>query len=357
VRAKLTPKKLPDPAAASDITPLVKRAGWTIALLLISACNKPGRDVVAEAEALAAQGKGEEAARMFDLACCYGLEGEKCSTADRRASEARLGAAEKAMGAGQFLAAERLLFLARATADEGAAQKARERLDSEELMRGAAYERALTLGKTPAAQKAMEAIAATKTPAAALAKTWLDKERPAIVLGVVKAACGPDHQGSCSEVTTALRAAALTGPESEEANAIADAEERRIFPLRVNAETFLQNFVAESLHNNLIEMCMESPDSMGPMSNPQSPRVICLDNHLDPGHCMPIEKVEEQLHYHRVNETAWRRAMIGIADPALVAPLEERKKTAQRATADTPKMAKLDIPKPKPAPKPAGARK
>ena len=46
------------------------------------------------------------------------------------------------MGAGQFLAAERLLILARGTADEGAAQKARERLDPEDLMRGAAYERA-----------------------------------------------------------------------------------------------------------------------------------------------------------------------------------------------------------------------
>jgi hypothetical protein len=335
----------------------VKRAGWTIALLLISACNKPGRDVVAEAEALAAQGKGEEAARMFDLACCHTPEGEKCASADRRAAEARIEAAEKAMGAGQFVAAERLLILARATADEGAAQKARERLVSEDLMRGTAYERALTLGKTPAAQKAMEAIAATKTPAAALAKAWLDRERPAIVLGVIKAACGPEHQGSCSEATAQLRAAALTGPGSDEATAIADAEERRAYPLRVNAETFLQNFVAESLHNGLIEMCMAPPDSMGLLTGPESPKVICLDAHLDPGHCMPREKVEEQLQYHRINETAWRRAMTAIADPALVAPLEERKKTAQRATADTPKMARLDIPKPRPAPKLAGAKK
>lgn len=335
----------------------MKRAGWTIALLLISACNKPSRDVVAEAEALAAQGKGEEAARMFDLACCYGPEGEKCASSDRRAAEARLDAAEKAMGAGQFLAAERLLILARATADEGAAQKARERLVPEDLMRGTAYERALTLGKTPAAQKAMEAVAATKTPAAALAKAWLDRERPAIVLGVIKAACGPAHQGSCSEATAQLRAAALTGPESDEATALADAEERRIYPLRVNAETFLQNFVAESLHNGLIEMCMAPPESMGLLTGSESPKIICLDAHLDPGHCMPREKVEEQLQYHRINETAWRRAMIAIADPALVAPLEERKKTAQRFTADSPKMVKLDIPKPKPAPRSAGAKK
>jgi hypothetical protein len=334
----------------------VTRAGWTIALLLISACNKPGRDVVAEAEALAAQGKGEDAARMFDLACCYGAEGEKCTTSDRRASEARLGAAEKAMGAGQFLAAERLLILARATADEGAAQKARERLDSEDLMRGAAYERALTLGKTPAAQKAMEAIAATKTPAAALAQAWLDKERPAIVLGIVKAACGPAREGSCSELTTALRAAALTGPEGDEATAITDAEERRVYPIRLDAETFLQNFVGESLHNGLIEMCMAPPD-MGVGFAANSRKVTCLDSHLDPGHCMPREKVEEQLQNHRVNETAWRRAMTAIADPALVAPLEERKKTAQRADADTPRMPRLDIPKPKPAPKLAGAKK
>ncbi|MEP7126783.1 MAG: hypothetical protein ABJE95_37985 [Byssovorax sp.] len=336
---------------------LVKRRGWTLALLLISSCTKPGRDVVAEAEALAAQGKGEEAARLFDLACCHTPEGEKCASSDRRAAEARITAAEKAMGAGQFLAAERLLILARATADEGAAQKARERLVSEDLMRGTAYERALTLGKTPAAQKAMEAVAATKTPAAALAKAWLDKERPAIVLGVVKAACGPEHEGSCSKATTELRAAALTGPESDEATAIADAEERRIYPLRINAETFLQSFVAESLRNGLLEMCMAPPESMGARVAPDAPKVICLESHLDPGHCMPREKVEEQLQYHRINETAWLRAMKAIADPELVAPLEERKKKAQRFTPDDPKIARLDVPKPRPAPKAAGAKK
>ena len=49
--------------------------------------------------------------------------------------------------------------------------------------------------------------------------------------------------------------------------------------------------------------------------------------------------------------------MTAIADPELVAPLEERKKKAQRFTADDPKLAKLDIPKPRPAPKLSGAKK
>jgi len=335
----------------------LKHAGFLVVLLLVSGCGKPGRDTVAEAEALLLQGKAEEAARMFDVACSYAPEGEKCASSDRRAAEVRLEAAEKAMSAGQFLAAQRLLILAFSTPDGATAQKAKDRLGSDDLIQGIGYERALALGKTQQAQKAIEAVAAMKIPAAALAKAWLDKERSAIVLGTVKAACGPKPEGSCSKAAADLRAAAIAGPESEEAIALAEAEERRVYPLRVNAETFLQNFAAVAARDALIEVCMVPGNIMAGGFSEDSPGAICVNHGLTPGHCMPLPDVEEQLQKHRVNETVWRRTMTSIADPELVTALEVRKKKAREFTALDRKFDKLDIPKPKPAPKTTGGKK
>jgi hypothetical protein len=55
------------------------------------------------------------------------------------------------------------------------------------------------------------------------------------------------------------------------------------------------------------------------------------------------EKREKQ----KMNELVWRRAMKSIADPEIVAALEQRK-TEAIATGES---KRLTIPKPKPAPK------
>ena len=319
-----------------------------VVLLVIGGCAKPGRDAFAEAEALEAQGKAEEAARMFELTCAWSPAGEKCASSDRRAAEVRLKAAEKAMSAGQFLAAERLATLAFACLDGATAQQAKDRLGSDDLLQGLAYERALARGTPREIQQAMEPIAATKTPAGALATTWLGKERPAILVGAVKAACGPKHEGSCSKAAAALRAAAITGPESDEAIALAEAEERRIYPIRVNAEVFLKNFVAVAERDDLIATCMATSEGPGEIS-PGSVRATCLDNGLTPNHSAPPEQVAEQLQKHRVNATVWLRAMKSIADPEIVAALEERKKK--------PSYEKVEVPKPPPAPRTTGGKK
>lgn len=325
-----------------------------IVVLLACGCSKPGRDAFAEAEALEAQGKVEEAARLFDLTCCYAPEGEKCSTSDQRAAEARIKGAEKAMDAGQFLAASGLLISALATADGASAQKAGERLGSPELKQGVAYERALTLGKTDEARKAIEAVAATTTPAGALAKAWLDKERPPMVVKAVKAACGPDHQGSCTRATAELRKAALTGPESEEATALAEEEERRVYPLRLNAEAFLQNFAAAAKRDSLFEACKLPGDVQGAGANiPGTTRNLCQSFCGCTSYIASPEDVDEQIKKRQINDVIWRRTMRSIGDSDLVAALEERKKAAQEVA----EIAKVEIPKPRPAPKTVSGKK
>jgi hypothetical protein len=319
-----------------------------VVLVGIAGCARPGRDAFAEAEALEAQGKAEEAARMFELTCAWSPAGEKCASSDRRAAEVRLKAADKAMSAGQFLAAERLATLAFACLDGATAQQAKDRLNSDDLIQGIAYERALARGTPREIQQALEAVAATKTPAAALATTWLGKERPAILVGAVKAACGPKQEGSCSKAAAALRAAAITGPERDEAIALAEAEERRIYPIRLNAEVFLKNFAAVAKHDELIMTCMVVDEGQSEIV-PGSIRATCLDNGLTPNHCAAPDLVNEQLQKHRVNATVWLRAMKSIADPELVAALEERKKK--------PEYEKVEVPKPPPAPKATGGKK
>jgi hypothetical protein len=319
-----------------------------VVLVVIAGCAKPDRDTFAEAEALEAQGKSEEAARMFDLACAFSPAGEKCASSDKRAAEARLKAADTAMSAGKFLAAERLATLAFSCLDGPTAQKAKDLLNSGDLLQGLAYERALARGTRQEIRAAMEPIAATKAPVAALATAWLGKERPPLLVAAVKAACGPAHEGSCSKAAAELRAAAIAGPENDEAIALAEAEERRIYPIRVNAEAFLKNFATVAEHDEMLMKCMTVDEGIGAVS-PGSITADCLDQGITPRHSASPEQVEEQLQKHRVNATVWLRAMKSIGDSEIVAALEERKKK--------PKYEKIDVPKPAPAPKTTGGKK
>lgn len=79
------------------------------------------------------------------------------------------------MAEGRFVAAERLLVRALTTADDATAKKISERLTSDDLKQGLAYERALGRADHVPAVRAMETIAATPTPAAARAQAWLDQ--------------------------------------------------------------------------------------------------------------------------------------------------------------------------------------
>jgi hypothetical protein len=301
---------------------------------VLAGCAKAGPDLHAEAAELAQQGKLEEAAAKVDLICAFTPGGDPCRESSRRAAELRIQAADKAMSDGRFGQAERLFIAALVTADAPMVESATQRLASEDLKQGLAYERALAGGEKRSLAKAMEAIAATKVPVAAQAKGWLDKERPGLLVAAVNAGCGPAHEGSCSKAAAELRALGATGPEGSPAIALAEEEERRVYQVRLNAEAFLKNFAARSKIEKLATECKAAKCAGQPETE------ICSSAE---GSESEPEKRDKQ----RVNESVWRKAMKVIADPSLVSALEDRKKKA----IDSGEIDKLDIPKPKPAPK------
>lgn len=311
-------------------------------VLALTGCGKAGPDVFAEGQALESEGKLEEAAARFELTCASTPKKPGCATADGRAAEARIKAAEKAMGEGKFRVAERLLVLALSTADEETAKRVSERVASDELQQGLAYERALAMPDKKDIAGAMDAIAASKAPVAAQAKAWIGRERPGLLVEAVKVACGAAHEGSCSKAVSELRAAAVTGPEAEAAIALAEDEERRMYPLRLNAEGLLQNFFVVKKRDDLIEGCKLPRDIMGGAMNLPGLFRDCIDAGYGPSHVLQAPEVDEQITKRRANDTVWRRAMKSIADPEIVEALEKRRGVDYK---------RLDIPKPPPAPK------
>jgi hypothetical protein len=319
----------------------------------LAGCGARAPDVAAEAEALAQQGKLEEAAARVDLTCAYApasgptpqAPSEPCRASDRRAAELRIQAAEKAMGEGRFAKAERLLARALATADGPTAERAAQRLAADDLTQGLAYERALAGSDKREARKAMEAIAATKTPVAAQATAWLARELPALLVAAVNAACGPAREGSCSHAAVALRAAKLPGPEAAAALALAEDEQRRVYPLLVTSETFLKGFATAKERSDLIALCASFSNESGPAA-----LETCMQGGLAPGSVPTAADEDERRQKRTANLTLWRKTMRSISDPMLVHALDERLVKADTRGEFTP----MDFPKP---PKAPGGRK
>jgi hypothetical protein len=301
--------------------------------LALAGCGK-GRDVFPEAESLDKAGKFEEAAQKFDLACPLAPEGPRCGESAGRAFEERLKAAEAEIGQGHFLAAERLVLAALVTADDAAQKRARDRLAQEDLALGVRYERALTMADKKKIAAALEPIAASKAPVAQRAKEWLDREGPALLARAVKAACGPDHEGSCTETFARLQASGAKGPEVDEATKAAEAEQRRVYPLRTQGESFVRVFATQGQKQKAFEKCRTEKTEEGAAAQ-------CHEE------AFGSDPDDKQYQARKNNENLFRRLLKQIADPALTADLEARK---QRALSEG-EAKTADVPKPKPTPR------
>ncbi len=302
-------------------------------------CSASGPDVVPEAEALEGQGKFEEAAAKFEIACANRPDDAKCPSSGERAAKARIKAAEKAMSEGRYTDAEKTLLRAFLTAEGAVQTEIADKLASADLKDGLRYQRALLLGDKALTKKTLDEIAASGAPAVqAKAKEWLDKERPALLIAAVKDACGPAHKGSCTSAFAKLKEAGLKGAEADEATAIAEAEERRIYPRRIEAERFIAVFASQKTKEDGVAKCVEEEGADTPTEEVGVIKARCWED------AFGTEWYDER----KNNENLWRRLMKTIADPELVAPLEARK---QEALSTGGPIKKLDIPKPKAAPK------
>jgi hypothetical protein len=301
--------------------------------LVVASCGG-GRDVFADAEALERAGKLEEAAARFELVCPYAPGGPHCKEADARAFEARMKAADAAIAEGRFVAADRLLRQAELTADDAGRKRAEDRLAQEDVVSGVACERALATTDKKKAASLLEPIAAGKTPAAAKAKAWLDKEGPSLLAAAVKAACGPAHDGSCTQSFAKLQASGAKGPDVDEASRLAETEQRRVYPLRTQGESFVRVFASEGQKQKAFEKCQaDKGEEAG--SDPQGVRVACDDL------VFGTEPDDKKYQARKNNEDLFRRLLAKIADPALTRDLEARKARAlaegEAETASVPK--------------------
>ena len=184
---------------------------------------------------------------------------------------------------------------------------------------------------------ALEPIAAARSAASAKPKEWLDQESPALLAQDVKVACGPEHDGSCSEAFARLQASGAKGPAVDEATRVAEAEQRRVYPLRTQGERFLRVFATVGQKQKAFAKCRADKGVEG--SDPDQVRSACADDVLG------TDPDDKRYQARKNDETLFRRLSKQIADPALARDLEARKGRAL----DEGVATSADVPKPRPA--------
>lgn len=310
---------------------LQSTARWTLFVsLLLAGCSNAAPSFKL-GENLEAEGKFEEAAQKFELVCAESPAGPECPKAAARATNALTTAATKAMEKNEFAKAERLLLRALLDADETAAKGIEERLGNVELMDGIRYEYAVADADKLRASATMKTLAESASAVAKLASAWIDKERPGLLVGQVKAACGPDHEGSCTTTFELLDALPQKPAGYDEAKAAYDAEQKRTEKGRAELERFLAVFAQRGKKQLEYEACMakqstELPEAANALS-------CNLETYTDSK--VPFERFDGQ----QTEENLFRRRLATLNDSALTASYEERRVQAL-TSGEFPKAAK-----------------
>ncbi|MFO0756899.1 MAG: hypothetical protein U0359_10425 [Byssovorax sp.] len=288
--------------------------------LALTACGARAPDPVAEAEALLAKGEREDAARRFELVCAIDPGSSRCHEAERRAAQIRIDLADEALATSRFLDAEAALHAALTTASGPEQAAVEERLGRAELTAGLRWARAIQGDPSSTTLHVAEEIGAMPVPVAAEARAFLAREAPRAAIAAVNAACGPAHRSSCARARAALDALSATGPEADEARALADAESKRVAPLLTRAEEQLLLFAAEGKRRKVLERCLNA--RLFETADQGQLRETCEEQAYG-------DDPPEELYRRRRNlEALFRRNLAAIADPALTEPLAARRASA-----------------------------
>lgn len=318
---------------------LVSTARWPLLLsLLVAGCSNTAPSFKL-GENLEAEGKFEEAAQKFELVCAEVPAGPECPKAAARATNALNTAATKAMEKNEFGKAERLLLRALLHADETAAKDIEARLAKEDLVDGIRYEQAAADPDKQRASITIKALTESNSPVAKLASAWMDKERPGLLVEQVKAACGPNHQGSCTTLFAELEALAQKPAGFDDAKAIYDAEQKRTEKGRGELERFLTVFAQRGKKQMEYDKCFEEKSA----DLPEYAKARECNSETTTDNKVPFERFDAQ----QTEENLFRRRLATLEDPALIASYEERRVQA---------LTSGEVPKP-PAKKSAGGAK
>jgi hypothetical protein len=294
---------------------------------LITGCSNAAPSFK-EGENFEAEGKFEEAAQKFELVCAEAPAGPECPKAGARATNALVTAATKAMEKNEFGKAERLLLRALLDADETAAKDIETRLAKEDLVDGIRYEHAAADADKLRAHGTMKALAEGKSPVAKVASAWIDKERPGLLVAQVKAACGANHEGSCTATFDELDALPQKPPGYDEAKAAYDAEQKRTEKTRNELERFLTVFAQRGKKALAYALCL-TKETEG-QTDYEKARACNEEAYNDSK--VPHERWDAQ----QTEDNLFRRRVATLDDPALALSYNERRTQAE-SSGEVPK--------------------
>jgi len=296
--------------------------------LPLAGCDA-GKEPLVQAAAEESEGKLAEAAAHYNEVCSKGSS--LCPTAAKQVERLKVKQAWKLIDEGQYAKASEALKASAQSADAAAKRAAEEALKYFELTQALAWEEASAMPDKNQARVKMEEIAASGAQVSPKAREWLAKNRPALLLDQVKAACKPGGQGSCAEAGEALSSLHPGSPESAEAKGLVDAEYARIYPRLKEAENLMIQRVGIYDRDQLVEKCMETTEGF----DPESHEAECIQANTP----TPMPTVE-------FLTKAWEKKLAEVGDPYYVRRFEERWKRAGDAGEHDPE----------PWPKPAGKK-
>ena len=221
--------------------------------ILLSACDE-GKGIYDEAVTLEEAGQLPQAVEKYDAVCRRAPDSKMCDPSVVRAAALRIKLAEQLLQQLKFKEAEGYLKNVAGGDDDKTRKKAEELLASQDLTQGLLWEKAVAMADKSHAMGDIEVIAESGASVAEVAKKWLAKERPALLLAEAEAACKPNITKLCSGKCTRLvqlhpgtpqaAKAMQMGEMAREAEAKAKVEAeateaKRLYPLLVEAEKLI----------------------------------------------------------------------------------------------------------------------
>lgn len=236
-----------------------------------------------------------------------------CEAAQKRKARLSIKTAWKAVGEGRYKDAKTTLDSAQSSPDTVTAGEAAALLALPELVQGILYEEALAQADKGAALKGMEAIASEPSALAPKAQEWIQKNRPGLLLAEAKAACAPGGKSSCVLAARKLAALHPESAEAKEAEGLALANDKRLFPLFRELEGLLIQRVSVYDKEQKIELCKGAGGAEEECTDKHSTSPVPALSYLSGFWGQKLTGVDDP-YYKQLFDARWEKAGQGIYD-------------------------------------------
>jgi hypothetical protein len=234
-----------------------------IGALVLAGCEA-GKEPLARAGQLEAEGSFAEASKLYAETCEKAKDSPLCLIAKKRGERLRVKEGYKALDEGQFGKAKELFTAAAASEDPAVKRAATVALEAPELTAFLVWDEASAASDKAAARAKVEALAEGHTAVAPRAREWLAKNGPSVLLAEVKNACKPDGAGSCMELGAAMARRVPSSPEAAEAAKLVEDEYKRLQPTLRLAENLLIQRLEVYNKEAKVALCVEEKGGQDP---------------------------------------------------------------------------------------------